>query len=121
MDGLSIVTGIAMTVFLLFYLAFNIEKNHPFLRILTIFAGVFTLLLIPSITLNLENDCSILSDGTYNCYDSGGSVVTPTESTVGTQFLSAYLWYIRIFVAYLFVYYGYTALEWLKHSFKQKK
>lgn len=109
-----------MTVFLLFYLAFNIEKNHSFLRVLTIFAGVFTLLLIPSLTLSLENDCAILNDGTYKCYDSAGNVVIPTESTVGTQFLSAYLWYIRIFVAYLFVYYGYMAISWLKNSFKQK-
>ena len=109
-----------MTVFLLFYLAFNIEKNHPFLRVLTIFAGVFTLLLIPSVTLNLENDCAILNDGTYKCYDSAGNVVIPSESTVGNQFLSAYLWYIRIFVAYLFVYYGYMALQWLQFSYKKK-
>ena len=110
-----------MTVFLLFYLAFNIEKNHQCLRVLTIFAEVFTLLLIPSLTLNLENDCAILNDGTYKCYDSAGNVVVPSESTVGTQFLSAYLWYIRIFVAYLFIYYGYMALLWLQKSIKLRK
>ena len=54
MEGLSIVTGIGITVFLMFYLAFNLDKQHVFLRFLTIFSGVAMLLLIPSLTVDLE-------------------------------------------------------------------
>jgi len=116
MDGLSITIGIGIVVFLMFYLGFNIEKEHKLLRLLIIFAGIFMLLLIPPITINLENECSILgntTNNTYVCYTPNGTLVSPEDTNVGENFTLAYLWFIRIFVAYVFVYYGYSVLKWL--------
>lgn len=114
MDGLSIITGIAITVFLLFYLAFNIEKEHKFLKILTIFAGLFMLILIPQTTIELDSDCSISDNGTYRCYMSNGTLITDygAGDRIGENFTDAYIWYIVIFGAYIFVYFSYTALSY---------
>jgi len=116
MDGLSITIGIGIVVFLMFYLAFNVEKEHKLLRLLIIFSGIFMLLLIPSITINLENECSILGNSTNNsyvCYSPDGTLVSPDDTNIGENFTLAYLWFIRIFIAYVFVYYGYSVLRWL--------
>lgn len=112
MDGLAIITGIAITSFLLLYMAFNLEKQHGFLKILTIFAAVFILLYIPQLTVDLDKDCAVLTDGSYKCFYSNGTAVTDYgEAKVGSNFLGAYLWYIRIFMIYVFVYYGDHVLQ----------
>lgn len=113
MDGLAIVTGIGLTSFLLFYMAFNIDKEHAFLKLLTIFAGVFVLVFIPQVTIDLDKDCAVLNDGSYQCYYSNGTAVTDYGTrNVGTNFLSSYMLYLWIFVAYVAVYYGYYVLKW---------
>ena len=126
MDGLSIVTGIAITVFLLFYLAFSIGKDHPFLKILTIFAGLFMLIFIPQTTIELDSDCSISENGTYRCFYSNGTQVSDFGGgdNIGRNFTSAYLWYLAIFGGYIFVYYIYLTLryfDFIKKPFKWRK
>jgi len=105
MDGLSIITGIALVVFILFYLAFNLEKEHIFLKVLLIFSGLFMLVFIPQTTIELDRDCGILSNGTYLCYTSNGTQITDYEggSSVGINFTNSYLWVLRIFAAYLLI------------------
>jgi len=114
MDGLSIITGIALVVFLLFFFAFNLGREHIFLKILTVFAGIFMLIFIPQATIDMDKDCSISNDGTYTCFYSNGTQVSDYEggSKVGKNFTIAFAWYLTIFVSYLFVYYSYTVLRY---------
>lgn len=126
MDGLSIITGIAITVFLMFYLSFNLGKDHTFLRVLTILSGLFMLVLIPTTTVDLQNECSILNNGTYICYYPNGTQIdSPHDTNIGTNFSKAFLWYLRIFSAYLVVYFSYTLLNYFgfvnKKSYKWRK
>ena len=120
-DGLSIITGIAITVFLLFYLAFNVDKEHVFLKIIIIFAGLFLLALIPTTTIQLENQCSILNNGTYICYQPNGTQIeNPADTQIGSTFTNSYLWIIRIFVAYVFVFYSWKMLNYFNFLRKSK-
>jgi len=128
-DGLSIITGIAITVFLMFYLAFNIDKEHVFLKILTIFAGLFMLTLIPTTTIDLENDCQTFAtldnhtswNYTYVCYYPNGSQVTnPKDSNIGNNFSNAYLWFLRIFIVYIAVWYAWKMLGYFNFVKKNK-
>jgi hypothetical protein len=115
MDGLSIITGIGITVLLLLYLAFNLEQTKEMvaLKLLTVFAALGLLLFIPATTINLQNDCGILSNGTYLCFNSTGGQITPEATNVGINFYEAYTWYIIIFFAYLVVYASYRLFKWI--------
>lgn len=123
MDGLSIITGIAITVFLLFYLAFSIGKEHNFLKILTIMAGLFMLVLIPQTTIELDSDCSVSDNGTYRCFYSNGTQVTDYGggNNIGENFTRAYTWYLAIFGIYLLVYYIYLMLGYFGFVAKPMK
>lgn len=116
MDLLSIITGIGMTVFLLFYLAFSLDKDHWALKVLTVGVGVFILILIPQATIEADKDCSILSDGSYKCFYSNGTAVTDFEggSDVGISFMNSYTNYLVFFGIYLFVFLFYRVFVHFK-------
>ena len=119
MDGLAIITGIAMLSFLLFYLAFNLEREHVFLKILTVVAGVIMLIFIPQTIIHLDQDCAVLPDSTYMCYNSDGTVANLSDNTpIGLNILKAFLTYISIFMTYLIGYYTYYLL---RYTFKVGK
>lgn len=120
MDGLAIVTGIGIVSFLLFYLSFNLEKEHTFLKILTLITGVFILIFIAQTTIELDKDCAVLSDGSYSCYYSNGTQVSDYGNrNIGTNFFTGLLWYIRILVIYIIVFYSWKMLNYF--GFVQKK
>lgn len=113
MDGLGMVTGIALVVFLLFYLAFKVEKEHTFLKILCVFAGLFMLIYIAQSTIYMDRDCSINNAGNYSCYYTNGTAINSYEnSEVGKNFFDSYLWFLRIFGIYILVFYSWKMLNY---------
>lgn len=107
-DGLSIITGISMLVFLLFYLAFNLNDRQNkvifIAKIFLIFFGLVLLLYIPASIQTFDRDCAILSNGTYTCYLSNGSQVS--DYGTGTTNIST-----GIFVNYVnFIYMAFAFL-----------
>jgi len=111
MDNLAIVTGIGLTVFLLFFLANSIEKKHGFLKILTFVMGVFMLLFIPQATVDMNKDCSISDNGTYRCFYPNGTAATPDTDNVGLNFFKAYSFYLIIFGIYIIIFLIYKILH----------
>jgi hypothetical protein len=114
MDGLAIITGIAITAFLLLYFAFNLEKKHYLLQVFTIGYVVFLIILIPATTVDLGKDCGINSTGGYYCYTSNGTLITDFEdgNDVGTTFLRSYYWFVIVFSLYLFTYFIAAIFMW---------
>jgi hypothetical protein len=121
MDGLAIVTGISLVVFLLLYLAFNIEKKHQLLQLLIIGYAVFVLALVPQTTSVLNRDCAINTSGAYLCYYSNGSLVnnylTPYNMTqnIGITFVKSYSYFLYAFAIYIFVAFIYYVFMWFQN------
>ena len=86
---LSLIVGIGIIIFLLFYFGNNLDSEHLLLKLLTIFFGLFGLLLIPNALIN----------GVSAVYD---------------NILNLVVNFIIIFSVYLFVYLNYTI--WLKNK-----
>lgn len=118
-EGLAIITGIAFLVFLLFYLAFSIRDEDALLKIIKVFIivfGLFLLTYIPQITITLERDCGILTNGSYICYLSNGSQVTNFSNpgnirNVGTGLYLSYLWFLWLTISFTGIYAIYKAFE----------
>jgi len=106
MDLLSIITGIGMVSFLLFYVAFSLDKEHWVLKIMTVGVGIMLLILIPQASIEADKDCAILTNGTYTCFYSNGTHVTDYAggNNIGKTFLSGYSNYIIFFGTYLFLF-----------------
>ena len=112
MDSLSLVTGIGLTVFLLFFLAASIDRKHVFLKLITFSMGVFMLLFIPQATIDLNKDCSISDNGTYRCfYPNGTSALDSETENVGLNFYNAFLMYLTVFGIYILLYTIYITLN----------
>jgi|TARA_R100000093_G_C1935093_1_gene70047 hypothetical protein len=111
MDGLSIITGISLTVFILLYFAFNTEQKE--IRWFTIIAAIFLLSLVPRVAIPLENDCAILNNGSYYCYNTSGSRVNASSTSVTDTFYESYMWYLRIFAILLIILLFKYATDWL--------
>lgn len=122
MDLLSIITGIGMVSFLLFYLAFNLDREHWVLKIMTVAMGVLILLFIPQAAIEGDKDCTILNDGSYKCFYSNGTAVTNFEggSTVGSNFVKAYSNYLIFFGVYLFLFFVYLVFTRFREMGKEK-
>lgn len=109
MDGLAIVTGISMIVFLLFYLAFNINDRNKLWTVIKyalIVFGLFILSYIPATTIYLDRDCNILNNGSYLCYKSDGTIVTAYQNgttQIGSGLSVVYVNFLYIVMAGFFL------------------
>ncbi len=126
-DGLSIITGISMLVFLLFYLAFNLnDKNKVWLivKVFLIIFGLFLLSYIPATIITLDRDCSILNNGTYTCFMSNGSIVTSfgnSTTMVGSGISVNYITFLYAAFAFMFFFALLTGGKWAIEFWKKRK
>lgn len=111
-DGLSIITGISMLVFLLFYLAFNINDKSKFMLIPKVFLiifGLFLLSYIPGTMKTLDRDCAVLNNGSYRCYSSNGSQISnfsnygTSTTQIGTGLVTSYFSFLYLTFAFVFI------------------
>jgi len=124
MDGLAIVTGISMLVFLLFYLAHQLNEENKFLLIAKFFLilfGLFLLSYIPSTVQSLDRDCAIISNGSYICYLSNGTYVAlygNATSQIGSGLTITYMNFLYAIVVYaIFLLFGWLSIliyKWFK-------
>lgn len=107
-EPLAIITGIFAIVFLIFYLAFNLSKEHDLLKGALVVMGLVMLLFIPQQLEENNKDCGILSNGTYVCYLTNGSQVTDfgEGNTIGKQTFTAYNYFLLIVFVYFIGYVG---------------
>jgi hypothetical protein len=109
MDGLSIITGISMLVFLLFYLSFNLANKPKIFIVIKTFLIVFGLILlsyIPATIIHLDRDCGILNNGSYVCYLSNGTQVANygvATTQVGSGLSVVYVTFLYIVLSGLFL------------------
>jgi hypothetical protein len=106
MDALAIVTGISLLVFLLFYLALNLSKDHDILKLILVMVGLFILTFIPQQLDQTNRDCGILANGSYICYLSNGSQVTNYGSgnVIGRNLYVPYVYLLWVVIVYIFLY-----------------
>lgn len=90
---LSLILGIFIFCFLLLYIAFNLEKVHVFLKLIILFVVIFIQNITGKIILNIV---------VYTIYE-----------PVGLIFYTAILWFIRIFVVYVLIYFIYSILDYM--------
>lgn len=87
-NTLAVVIGIAVTIFLLLYIAFNVDKDdHFLLKILLLFLAVSMIPFIPK------------------------SIIWGQDTLKG--FLSMTIWIWRIFWVYMFIYFLYKFYIWM--------
>lgn len=110
-DGLSIITGISMLSFLLFYLAFQIDdkRSKVFfgLKVFLIIFSLFILSYIPATIISMDRDCAVLTDGTYKCFMSNGTAVTDfgqATTQVGSGLSVVYMNFLYFIVAFVFLF-----------------
>lgn len=88
-DNLPTIIALIGLIGLLFYFAYGLDKEHFLLKLLTLFFAVFNLVLIPS----------VLIKGAFAFQD---------------NLLRSTLWFARLFVLYIFLYFNYTI--WIKQK-----
>lgn len=116
-----------MMVFLLFYLAFNLnDKNKVFqiVRGFLIVFGLFLLSYIPATTITLDRDCGILSNGSYVCYSSNGTqVVSYGNGTtqIGSGLSVVYLNFLYATFAFMFILILLIGGKWVIDWWRNKK
>lgn len=115
--GLELIIGIGICAFLLLYFAFQWDKKeHYLLQLLTAFFFIFILLLIPKAAIDEKDTCQIVVAnetimGNTTSYDYTNYCIENVRTTSAT-FYKAIMWFIRVFLVYLFMYFNYVA--WLK-------
>ena len=87
-DDMSFVIGLVAIAFLFFYFAFHLDKDHFLLKIILIFLGLITIMLIPAALIN-------------------------DTIAMQTSLLKVTTWAFRIFLIYFTVYLFY---HWAKKS-----
>lgn len=119
--ALEAVVGIGITVFLLLYIAFNIDKNKkeaPVVRFLFILLSVSFLTLVPTYLLAEQDVCEHVQrntttvNATVTEYQYEWVCESPQSTTLSTVYQS-YMWFLRIFwvcVTFLLIYWTYHNL-----------
>lgn len=126
MDGLSIVTGIGLMVFLIFYLTSLFSNSNKFIMVIKTFLilfGLFIMAYIPSTIQYLDRDCTILSNSSYVCYLANGSYISNYglgATSIGESLTSNYVYFVYIIFAFtimmLIGWIGVSIYKWYKNK-----
>ena len=116
---ISLLIGVGIISFLLLYLAFNLDKEHVYLKLLIIFVVVFMLILIPKQTLDFKDSCEAVVDNktitnetiTYEYKEF--CIANPNNTT--DVFYKIYLWFVGLFGIYVLIYYIKVMLEYFEN------
>ena len=117
------IIGIGIASFLLLYFAFNLDKEHYLLKLLAAFFFLSILILIPKSLIDDKNFCEIVvSNTTY--FNTTNSTTYEYERFCETNpktttriFYNSLLWFYRIFMIYVFIYFTYVVF--FKRGLKQ--
>jgi len=108
--GYEIAIGIGIFSFLLLYFTSQLEEEHTFLKLITVFFAVGILILIPKIYI--EPQCySVVANeteiGNVTSYEYTSHCFSDhTES--GVTFLKATTWFYWCFISYVFLFIFYS-------------
>lgn len=107
------IVGIGIVTFLFFYLGFNLDNDHIFLKLVVIGMGVVMLAFIPFV-LSTNNDfCDIKVSFTNETSPGAGEVDVvynyervcfTNDNETNSIFYRYILWFVRIFFAYILIY-----------------
>jgi len=116
---LGIILAVGIISFLLLYLAFNLDKEHVYLKLLIIFVVVFMLILIPKQTLDFKDTCEVVVDNKTiinetTSYEYSEFCINNPNNTANV-FYKVYLWFVGLFGIYVLIYYIKVMLEYFKN------
>ena len=132
MEQIALILGIGVTSFLLFYLGFNLDQEHFFLKFLAVSLGIVILFLMPKTYIDYPVNCELVVENqTINEYQITASykVDNITNSytyycgdtkNTAISFLKIINWFFYIFCLYIFLYMGYYAIMKAKEYIKRK-
>lgn len=119
------VIGAGIVSFIMLYFAFNLDKDHYAMRLITVFFALGILLIVPAMLVeNIDNVCDVVvsnstqvgSTMTYEYESFCYSVALGSPSTL----FSSVMWFYRVFIAYVIGWLGYHALIKAKESYQEK-
>lgn len=119
---IELIAGMAVSVFLLFYFAFNLnEEEHFFLKLLLIGFAMSAILLIAKAPLG--NSCaaevnSTVTAGNLTTYTYAQVCVKATSDNTALIFYKLILWVNRLFWVYVLVY---TTIYFINRYLNKKK
>lgn len=126
MDALATIIGLGLASFMLFFFSSQLEEKHGLLKLLSLFFVLALVILIPKTLIDNQTSCySEINTTTFNAstntttYTYLDYCVTDTNNT-DTTFYTAVLWFYRLFMAYVFIYLGWEALQALMDSYKRR-
>lgn len=119
MNLTTIIAGIGIVCYILVYIATKLEEKHAFLKFLFISFSLFTMLLIPKVSLDNKNYCSFeISNttvlGDYVGYNYDYFCRTNTNNTIDT-FYKSYLTILIVFAIYIVVFFSKEIIEYLQN------
>lgn len=118
MEGLIQVFGIGIAIFLMLFISFNIdEKKHFLFKLVTLFFAIGLLLLLPKTAMDYKNHCEFVVVNVENSapndiytYD---YVCSNNPNTTANTFYNSVLWFTRIFMIYVGLYFAWEVLKWI--------
>ena len=127
MNELVLISGIGVVAFLILFLGFKcMDKEHVFWRLLSVFFVLYLLTMVGKVAQDSGSYCQLyvansteISTNTTSfdyverCFDE--------EETTHTMFFKLTQWIMRVFAAYIFIYYSYKAIKYLADRAREKK
>lgn len=126
-SGLILVFGIGIVSLLVLYLAFSLDKEHFFFKLLLLFFLFPLLTLIGKVAIDYDDYCEIMISGTnvsgnYTSYDYD-NYCFDTPGNTSNSFFKSLTWLMRFFYVYAFMYFNYDfwMKKWLVKMFRRFK
>ncbi len=121
MNVIALVLGLGISGFLMLYLAFKLEKEHGFLKLILIFFFFFMLLLIPKVAVDDKNYCdfvvqNITTSAPVDHYEYAWVCAT-NPNTTPTTFYQVITWLQRLFGLYVFIYLSYAMFRYWRITY----
>ena len=111
------IIALGIVAFLILFFVFQWDRREHFLlQLIGSFFFIYLILLIPKVMIDNQDTCEIVManetlTGNITTYEYQNFCITNTENTP-TLFYKIILWFIRLFISYLVLYFNYTL--WLK-------
>ena len=122
MDSVALVLALGIVGVYLLEIAFRLDSEHYFFKVIAIFFSLFVIILIPKAMLDTQQTCGIVTNSstvtdnttTYTYVEFCSDIETRTVST----FFGIVVWFMRLFYIYIILYLNYAI--WIKKVLKNK-
>lgn len=124
MSGIILVVACAVTAAIFFYFASTLDEKHFFLKLLTVFFGIFGLMFVAKTAVDNNSNCDIVVRnqtivGNFTSFEYTRYCETDLHTTDSKLF-----WlvggYFSIFVIYCFIYFSKDIFDALVGAFGKK-